>query len=233
MCRFLFLMNIKTIVERMRPYSDIMNMRNLDNITQEELFGFWIQEAISLGIVLEFLPEKDIPPFKIFDGLSYEYIEEKVVYEGTSREEIREKVKKHKLLEPARYTPDGIIVWNPKVKDILFNDLFVKGEAYFKAQFNEGKWFSIIDVKAPKGVNRISDTPFMFTRKMMWQSHNLFVNKVMNIPPKPGDKGYLFKEVWTPMRYFMTDKLTKKRAIRYKAIDLLEFSTKNLQNITL
>lgn len=217
----------------MRPYSDIMNMKPLDNPTQEELFDFWIQEALALGIVLEYLPEKDIPPFKIFEGLSYNYIEERVVYEGTSREEIREKVKTHKLLEPARYTPDGIIVWNPKVKDILFNDLFVMGDCYFKAQYNDGKWFSLLDVKAPKGVNRISDTPFMFTRKMMWQAHNLFVNKVMNIPPKAKDNGYLYKEVWTPMRYFMTDKLTKKRSIRYKAIDHLEFCTKNLNGIKL
>jgi len=39
-------------------------------------------------------------------------------------------------------------------------------------------------------------------------------------------KGYLFNEVWTPKRYFMTEKLTKKRKLHYPAIGVWEYTHK-------
>ena len=196
-------------------------MEKLNNPTQEQWFNFWIEEAIEEGFILEFVPEKDIPKFLLFDGLSYNYIDTN----GAGTKEI---IKKDTLLFPLSYTPDGIIIWDPRVKDVLFNDLFEKGDAYFKAQFIDDKWVSILDVKAPTGVNRNADLPFSFTRKWMWQKLNLYVNKVMNIPPKAKDKGYLFKDVWTPKRYFLTDKMTTRRSINYRTttVDLFKIKYK-------
>lgn len=204
-------------------------MEKLDNVTQEEWFSFWVKEAIEHKFILEYTAEKDITAFKLFDGLDYEYTVDKVLYPGTARAKIKTITKKDTLLYPMSYTPDGIIIWNPKVKNILFNDLFEKGSAYFKAQFIQEKWVTFLDVKAPKGVNRAADLPFSFTRKFMWEKLNIYVNKVMIVPPKPSDKGYIFKDTWTPARYFFTDKLTKERSLTYKAINIDKF--KKLNNL--
>lgn len=201
-------------------------MNKLDNPTQEEFWMLWVDEALALGFIEDYTPEDNIPAFKLFEGLSYLYDEESWVYQGTSRERKKIITKKEVLLHPMGYTPDGVIIWNPKVKDILFNELFEKGEAYFKAQLIDDKWVTILDVKAPAGVNRSADLPFTFTRKFMWQVLNLYINKVMIVPPKFTAKGYLYKDVWTPARYFMTDKLTKERTINYRAITAEQFKKK-------
>ena len=118
-------------------------------------------------------------------------------------------------------SPDGIIIWTTKAYRVLFADFndsvrMVK-TMYFTAKLINGKYMTVLDVKAPTGTNRSSDTPFQFTRKMMWDKHEIFVNKVMNIPPKKKSgkvpNGYLFNETWTPKRYLMTDGLTDKRKI--------------------
>jgi len=218
-----------SLIDKMRPYSNLKNlsirMERLTNPTQEYWFAQWVSEALALGFILHYTPENEISPFLLFDGLTYNYLESKVLYEGTRREEIKQITKRDKLLAPTKYTPDGVIIWNPKVKDILFNDLFEKGDAYFKAQFTDGKWVTVLDVKAPTGTNRSSDIPFSFTRKWLWQRYNLYVNKVMIIPPKPNDKKYLYKDIWTPARYLMTDKLTKLRTIHYKIKSAEDFIT--------
>lgn len=202
-------------------------MQRMDNPTQEFFFSLWVTEALALGLVLEYIPETDIESFQLFDGLSYQWYEDRVIYEGTSREDIKRYYHTDKLLGTTKYTPDGVIIWNPDVKNILFNDLFEKGNCYFKAQFIDNKWVTVLDIKAPKGVNRNSDIPFRFTRKWIWQRHNIYVNKVMCIPPKPRDKGYLYKDVWTPQRYMMTDALRKQRTIHYKVTGAFDFINKN------
>lgn len=201
-------------------------MEKLNNPTQEEFWMMWVAEAIEQGFILDYTPEDKIEAFKLFDGLSYQYTEDKWLYQGTSKEQLKVITKTDYLLYPMSYTPDGVIIWAPKVKNILFNDLFEKGDAYFKAQFIDDKWVTILDVKAPTGVNRSADLPFTFTRKFMWEKRKLYINKVMIAPPKKNDKGYLYSDVWTPGRYFMTDKLTKERTIHFKAITVEQFKTK-------
>jgi len=196
---------------------DSLNYQLLDKPTQEELFLLWIAEAILAGFILDYTPEDEIDAFVLFEGLSYQWIDVKIIYQGTKRETEKLSPKTDKLLEPTRYTPDGVIIWNDLAKNVLFNDLFEKGDAYFKAQFVDEKWVTILDVKAPTGTNRMADLPFSFTRKMMWMEHKLYVNKVMICPPKPLAKNYLFSDTWTPGRYFLTDKMTKERSIPFKA----------------
>jgi len=201
-------------------------MEKIDNPSQEFWFSEWIEEALAQGFILEHVPEDRIDAFVLFEGLSYQYTEEAWLYQGTSREVRKDKIKKDTLLYPMSYTPDGVIIWNPNMKNILFNDLFEKGDAYFKAQFTDDKWVTVLDVKAPTGVNRSADLPFSFTRKFMWAKFNLYVNKVMICPPKPKDEGYLFKDTWVPERYLMTDKLTKERTINFRVTTLYQFKKK-------
>jgi len=218
-------------IDYMKKYSDYFNlqyhMERLDNPTQEEFWLLWVAEALALGIILEYVPEEKMETFQLFDGLTYQWYEDKIIYEGTIRETEKRYYHNERLLGTTKYTPDGVIIWNPNVKNALFNDLFEKGDCYFKAQFIDDKWISVFDVKAPKGVNRASDVPFGFTRNWIWQRYHLYVNKVMCIPPKPKDKGYLYKDVWTPQRYMMTDALRKQRTLHYRVIGALDFINLN------
>jgi len=220
-----------SVIDIMKEYSDFYNlqlrMERLDNPTQEEFWMLWVSEALALGLILDYVPEKDMDSFQLFDGLTYDWYEDKIIYEGTSREEEKRYYHTERLLGTTKYTPDGVIIWNPKVKNILFNDLFEKGDCYFKAQYVDNKWVTVFDVKAPKGVNRDSDIPFSFTRKWIWQRYHIYVNKVMCIPPKPKDTGYLYKDVWTPQRYMMSDALRKQRTLHYKVIGALDYLFKH------
>jgi hypothetical protein len=197
-------------------------MEKIKNPTQEWWFTEnWIPEAKALKYIKKFVPEADIPPFPLFKGYYQEYQVKKILYEGTARETTRFSTKKNTILRPTTYTPDGIIEWYDIAKGVLFDDLENPfGTCYFKAQLIKGKWITILDVKAPTGTNRHSDTPFSFTRKWMWQRHKLYVNKVMLAPPKKKSgkipKGYLFQETWTPLRYTWTDALTKGRTMHHK-----------------
>ena len=203
-------------------------MENIENPTQEWWFLRWVEEAIAAGYIEKYTQEEDMPTFTLFEGLFREWHERKTVYKGTEREKTRTLTHSHVLLKPCTYTPDGFIVWTEKANRVLFasvNDpIVIQKQFYFKANLIKGKYVTVLDVKAPTGTNRHSDTPFSFTRKWMWQRHGLFVNKVMLAPPPQGKKktsavpkGYLFNETWTPNRYFMSDKLTKKRKLHYTA----------------
>lgn len=196
-------------------------MIRLDSPTQEFWFSLWIEEAIKHGWIEKFIPEDQCPKFPLFDGLSKTWHEDKVVYKGTKREETRHLTHEHVLLYPINYGPDGIIVWTEKSYRVLFADINDSIEnvkkTYFNAKLIGGKYMTVLDVKSPTGTNRNSDTPFQFTRKMMWDKHKILVDKVMLVPPKKPSgnipKGYLFNEVWTPQRYLFTDKTLEPRKI--------------------
>jgi len=202
---------------------NILCYSKIDNPTQENLFRLWIDEAILCGFIKKFIPEDELTSYVLFSGLEYNYTEEKILYAGTKKERTKQTIKTDKLLHPTTYTPDGIIIWDESAKGILFDNIYVKGSAYFKAQFIDGDWMSVLDVKAPTGTNRMADLPFSFTRKMLWMAHGIFVNKVMIVPPRPLAKKYLFSDVWTPGRWFITDKMTKERTLAYKADTLIQF----------
>jgi hypothetical protein len=207
-------------------------MDKVKNPTQEWWFSQWIVEAIKYGYVEKFIPEDKMPKWELFSGYSRTWEEEKIVFKGSKREEKRILTHELMLLRPSSYGSDGAIIWTDKAFNVLFADL--EGpighlqECYFKAQKKANKYITIVDVKAPTGTNRNSDTPFQFTRKWLWQKHHIYVNKVMNIPPKKKSgkvpKGYLFNETWTPARYLVTDGLTKNRDINsYNPIIVQEF----------
>lgn len=207
-------------------------MDKITNPTQEWWFEQWVKEAIKAGYIEKYTPEKDMPSFTLFEGLSKITTEQKVVYAGTSREKMKTLTHKHVLLAPITYTPDGGIVWTKKAKNILFTTIEDSIDTiknyYFIAKEFKGKYITILDVKSPTGTNRHSDTPFQFTRKWMWEKHKIYVNKVMLVPPKKKSgnipKGYLFNETWTPKRYLWSDKLTKTRTINsYIPITIEQF----------
>jgi len=204
-------------------------MKKLSNPSQEFWFTeHWVKEAKDAGFIKKFIYEADMPSFTLFEGLSKFTKETKTVYKGTKREETRELTHEFCMLKPTTYTPDGAIVWTDKAYHVLFagidDPIHLIKDCYFTAKKVKGQWVTILDVKAPTGTNRHSDTPFSFTRKWMWQQHEIFVNKVMLAPTSKSKRGYLFADTWTPGRYLWTDKLTSQRKLtNYNPILIKDF----------
>jgi hypothetical protein len=189
--------------------------KKLYNPTMEELFKLWADEAEMYGYIDEILLTPNVPTFLV--------LPESISNGGK------------KLFNSVTYTPDGIIKWNKKARNVLFTyieDTNKIGKTYFLAHYDkDGDFFySFLDVKAPPGANRFSDTPYAFTKKLFWINCGYYVNKVVLMPQKKNLKrfnGYLWGATFTPTRYFWTDKLTKERTIKkWPVVTVQEFMQK-------
>ena len=179
-------------------------MDKLYNPTQEQWFDIWCQELLDAGYLDEVVKHPDVPTFQLFEGYSRPYAK-----------------KKNTIMQPTTYTPDRILKWNDKANGIFFVPFGADNsrwdECYFNAhhEIHGGFYYNIIEVKGPTGNQAAYGTKFMFTQKWLWQNSSQYVQKVMLSPIKPlkNNLQYLWATTFTPRRYLMTDKLTKKRTI--------------------
>ena len=221
-------------------------MEYLIKPTQEELFLLWCYDAIEAGYIKEIrIPKKG---FEVYPAIKVSYIIEKLLYKGTKREETKRTIKYKTLLQAVTYKPDAIIVWTNKAMHVLFTPyglatmegLPLKDTYFYASQDrNTKEWISPAEIKSPPGSGgkNTSDASFRILQKVLWHKFHIFVNKVYNYPnsvikdkktkrfkrfknPEP----YLWMSTFTPTRFFMTDKLTKRRTIsNWKAITIKEF----------
>lgn len=184
----------------------------LDNPTQEELFDLWCEELIKAGYIESVLTTKELDAIVLFEGFK-----QKITIEKQLKTKIKTIIKEDTLLHPATYTPDRLVFWTPKAKDIFFRTLNSRNTSYFIGHYDELqlKYYSAIEVKAPPGYggSHTSDAAFAVKQKWLWSLTNIYVNKVYLAPNKKVKTGdiYLWLSTFTPERYFYTDKATKPR----------------------
>ena len=185
-------------------------MEKLTNPTQEEWFDMWAQELLDAGYIDEFISHPDVPTFELFPGFSKPYGK-----------------KKNTIMRPVSYTPDRIIKWNIKAKDILFVPFTGNAENWDKCYFNAQRhfedklrpstefYYSLIEIKGPTGNQKAYGSDFKFTQKWLWANTGQYVQKVMLMPAKALKKTdqYLWNSTFTPERFLWTDKLSKLRTI--------------------
>lgn len=177
-------------------------MNKLDNPTQEQWFDIWAEEAILAGLIDEVVREPDVPTFILFKGYNRPYGK-----------------KKNVIMNPIKYTPDRIIKFNNKARNILFTPFEGPNSELDKAYFNpqkhptENYYYSILDIKGPAGNQKAYNTDFRFTQKWLFANTGQYVQKVMLAPAKllKNPKGYLWHDTWTPERFLYTDKLATNR----------------------
>lgn len=198
------------------------------DITQEELFQLWCDDLIAAGYIQSVIEHKDIKPFVLYPGL----VKSREVTVYSPKKNIPKKiVEKKTLLEPIQYTPDRVIIWDIKARGVFFNTKEEFPETYFVGHeyvTGSGKFFSLVEVKAPPGYGNKhgSDQSFRVKQKWVWEKYNLYVNKVYNYPNKrvKVTTPYLWLSTFTPDRYFYTDKKMEPRTIsRWKPVRLQEF----------
>lgn len=210
-------------------------MEKLSNPTQEEWWDFWADDLIKAGYILKVVRTEEMGPIELFPGLYKEFSEERVVYAGTPKEEIRTKIRKVCLLKPAVYRPDRVVYWAEKSKGLFFTpyteiESLTAMPCYYVGQETpDGGYITALDVKSPFGGKNQSDVSFSIKKKWVWEKAKVLTNRSVNYPGKNNLKNlkpYLWPSTFTPSRYFYTEKLTSKRTIKaWVPISLADFIT--------
>lgn len=199
-------------------------MNKLENPTQEEWFDMWCAELIEAGYIEKVL-DQNIAGWRVYDGETIEYFEYKILFKGTPREKKKQIKKKYVLHRPVDYTPDRVIFWTSKAKDVFYTDLedFTPlNVAYFLAQDAGPNTISVLDVKSPFGGKNSSDVSFSIKKKWVWAKERVYINQAVMHPIRPlkNVTKYLWATTFTPKRFLFTDKLsvTKNKPIPYRTI---------------
>ena len=145
--------------------------------------------------------------FNLTDPVEYEWYEQ-----------LATKIKKRtrSLLTKSTYTPDFVLSFTPKARNILFFD---RDTLYKKNPFNCLYFYSqiaIIDVKG--GFDKYGHSHkqvFNIIRKMVSNRFGIYVHRI-EVPD-------IFKKTFTPERYMWTDKMTKQRTFAFETVSLDKF----------
>jgi len=164
---------------------------NLDS--KEELYFYqWLEELRLKGLCRYTYQPRT---FLLFTGSKYKM-----------------KFKKGSIIpRDVNYTPDFSILWDEKLRNIIFS---VPGTADIKTEFvavqKGDQYVSVVDVKGgfSGGRNNSSAITFPLKQKWMLQIYNLYVQKIIPITNKKVKKvataNGVFVETFTPAAHLLT-----------------------------
>lgn len=200
--------------------------------SSERYFEYWLDELKEEGFVKNYIREHKT--YVLADKRTY--FKERKLKTKTLLEE-------KTLFNHITYTPDYYIEFTERAlkyfihetpfeeKDTIPNE---KGELKSLLFFNsklrvegENIYTVLVDVKPPASAIRFSGSlgssrEFPIKQRMMFDVHNLYVNKIV----PTGTKNSLFYETFLPKRYKLTDRTKKPRKlseIELKCKSLKEF----------
>lgn len=168
-------------------------------------FCHYLEELYKAGYIKEWY--RNELSFKLTDGLIINYI---------VRLKTKEKYETQTLLKESVYTPDFIIIWNEKAKNIFYTciDSKIKVLTPFVSQNSkDGQIMSYVETKPvfdQNGMTRL----FINNQKFMWKIHKIFVSMV--------EPENVFKSSFTPtMVKIPVSRSTKQ--LKWKRITLDEY----------
>uniref|UniRef100_A0A6M3IYA4 Uncharacterized protein n=1 Tax=viral metagenome TaxID=1070528 RepID=A0A6M3IYA4_9ZZZZ len=202
--------------------------------SNEELWvSYYLKELQSAGFISDW--EYQPKTYILSEPLRYSWIK-KLATKTTKQIS--------KLMQGHEYTPDFMIVWEEKARNLFFNTVDNKinlKNAIFIA--HSGNNMSIIDVKPAFDMQNMTRL-FTINQKWMMDKYGLYVQKIVPVKEtkhyhKVGNKNKkvyshstwsgIFPKTFTPERYFLTDVSGKPRKINYTPIRLNEY-LKSKQN---
>lgn len=170
----------------------------------EELhFSYFLNDLKDKGFIVDWY--KNTTSYSLTEGLFIEYIK--------PMKKVANKVLKQTLLAPSTYTPDFVIEWNDKALGIFVTDISKPIKEKISTEFICQNMISVVEIKGAWDNNNMTRL-VMNNIKVVWDKHSVYVNliKVPNI----------FNKLFTPERYFMTDKTFKPRKLNYKNVKTLK-----------
>lgn len=183
---------------------------------EEFYFAHWLQELKDNHLVHDWNHNHNT--YKLTDGLIHEWSESQQLKTKTKIVD-----KKQILLRPSEYTPDFLVYWNHLGLDVFFNHFaqLKKLDAPFVASFEEGTFYSVVEIKPDFDRNNMTRL-FINNQKFMWDKHREYVN-LIHIKE-------LFQATFTPAAYMYTP-TGKVRKLAWKPQTIGEFiyANKTLQ----
>jgi hypothetical protein len=150
------------------------------------------------------------------------------------------------LFPEIKYTYDYRIIWESKAEYLFYeevneNRIFQFGKPLFVAHkevINDVlEIVSIIDVKPTtsvmqKGGKVSSSVSFPFKQRLVWETFNVYVTKVVPIPMAgTGYSSALFIIAFTPMRYLFTDGGGMERKIKFPVKGIKQYVSEKAASI--
>jgi len=173
--------------------------------SNEELyFTYFLNDLKDKGFIDDFYKNEESYP--LTKGLSVNYIK--------PMKKVNDKVLKQTILSSSIYTPDFIIKWNDKALGIFVTDISKPIKDKIITEFIcQENMISVVEVKGAWDNNNMTRLAIN-NIKVVWDKHSIFVN-LIKIPS-------IFNKLFTPERYFMTDKTFKPRKLNYKNVKTLK-----------
>jgi hypothetical protein len=173
--------------------------------SKEELyFSYWCEELEQAGYI------------KTWGKAKTYTLGEKIVNKYTEQLKTKTKEKEQTILNSCEYTPDFEIHWNTEayqifVDNLVYDNMKVNTDLILCNGFSGT---SIIEIKANFDSNNMTRLNTI-NRKWMMQKYGLYVNLV-KVPD-------IFKDMFTPQRYLLTDSGKQSRLIHFKTKTLEEY----------
>jgi hypothetical protein len=186
-------------------------------INQNELyFEWWLNELQEYGKVKKYIREHQT--FLLYKPLL-------IIYEHKLKTKTSEK--EFNLFQDMEYTPDYIVRFDISMSNKigliknnkLINDNINRSNYFaYSTEFDNESIYIYFDCKptaqAERFSNRVgSSRDFKFNKRLMFEKHNIIVNKVV----PQGSATSLFCKTFLPQRYKLTDKnLTPRKLKEYE-----------------
>jgi len=181
------------------------NLKNEFHSQEEKYFSWMLDELKAKGYIVEW--QKCNTSLQLTKGLYLEYVK--------PMKKVANKVLKQTILEPSVYTPDFEITWAVKAFGIFVTDLDIKSDDKLDTVFTSHGVKSVVEVKGSWDNNNMTRLA-KNNIKFVYDKHGIYINLIV-VPN-------VFSKLFTPERYFMTDRTFKPRTLNYKnARTLREF----------
>ena len=180
-------------------------MSKINNTEQQ--FEYWLDELIKQGYVISY--EREPKTFLLTKNIGFSYNKETKLKTKTKVEN-----KIHFFLKDITYTPDYKVVFSEKalgkyVIHLKMSDTgytadinsFDKYSQFLTLSENDNGYIVYFDVKPPAFVSKFSakvgsSREFPIKQRLMFDIHNIYVNKVVPV----GSKNCLFNKTFKPIR---------------------------------
>lgn len=187
----------------------------------EIYFDWWLSEMIANGYIKNSYREPET--IVVSEPIEYGRIKRYKRKENT--------VEAFNLFPAIRYTYDELIVWTSKAEYLFYEivnaqSVFQFGKPLFVAHKKEIdgviEVVSYVDVKPTtsaqqKGAKVTSAISFPIKKRLCWENHGIYINKVVPIPMAgTGYSSALFILSFTPERFLLTDGGKRRRKIKWE-----------------
>jgi hypothetical protein len=180
--------------------------------TNEIYFEWWLDELKNKGLVISYLREPE--SFKLYEALNINY-----------EKELKTKTKEmsFNLFREMIYTPDYLVRFDVSMSkffgfvedNCLKNSVDRSKILGYTTKYSDNDIYVYFDCKptpqAEKYSNKVgSSRDFKFNKRLLYEKHNLIVNKVIPC----GIANSLYCKTFLPTRYRFTDKSGALRKLK-------------------